>query len=260
MSNEIEVVCAIYDHLEKLLPSKAMISCPLPLTPHAKLVNYNPFIDGVNPSHFDVTFMLPPHKSLIVSYHRVLTQLEKIDFLNEREVKDLGQYVILTYLLSSSELTEAEEMTYFANQYVRREMKSGQDVSLLHIGGAHHTKPLFEILSKGLPNFDSRTIVKETYDSQTGPYRGGLATFIRDSIPFESRIKALSMLGNETMLDPDLVSLQVNDALVKHREDLEIRISIAHAIKEMYPDVKVLSVFNEACRKRTQLYDQKIGQ
>lgn len=189
--------------------------------------------DKTDDYRYKITFMTPPHPSLIEAFELIKRELGDLNLLKETEVNSFAFDVMLTYLLSPPELTEAREIAYVSNQSVRdpTTKPNQKTLEVVHVGGAHHTERLERIFQASLP-VNPRITINTSYDSNYLNFVW-LGPFFRDYIPFDRRMLAVRVTGFETEVVPELIGQDVVTAVVDNRDDFNERLAKYRASRQL---------------------------
>jgi hypothetical protein len=223
-----EIADPIYESFEQSLNARSntKLSYPIPLWAGASVVcsNLTNSMGESDLEDYTITFITPPHPSLIEANTQIQQVLRTTGFFDDKEILSVALSTMCTFLLSPAELTEVQEIAYVAKQFVAHNMKSNQkNINVLHLGGAFHTPVLFDIFQASVP-IDANIDITSTFDSKASKMNA-LGTFFRDNISFEHRMEAVKVKGYDVIVTPKLIGQYVKEAIYRNMDKFKAEIT-----------------------------------
>jgi hypothetical protein len=209
-----EFLYHILNRTEKVAKKQKGLTYPMAISDTLSIVSGNSEYDEETPS---MAIIEPPHPSLTLAWNivdQILTDSQL--FTDERKRTAEAFNIIMNYLLTSVECTEAREIANAASQHVRSSGMSETLYTLHHVGGSFHSPILAHILDD-LHTPNGRTTIQTT-DLSSLDNEAHLERFIRDTVPFIHRLSAVFVGGSEVILDPNHIGQQVANALGHYGE------------------------------------------
>jgi hypothetical protein len=197
------------------------------------------------------TFIKEPDESLQRAYDLVYSALAEPGLhLTLAERGTLSVVVLQTFLLSHSELKDAEEMAYFLCQYARKH-KDEKEIRLLHIGGALHSEHIRQVLLSACPG--SRIGISATVDPRLDHVRldASIEAFFQDHIPLTDMLSAIKAEGFEVHAESERVADLVRQSIAEHRDDFDRRLLIRRLMREK--DDGTIEQYRKVCNEEAYL-------
>lgn len=234
----------------------------IPLTDWLTLVHSD--VREFSKRHLTVSFNLPPDPSVLDAEQKIYKVIETSfpNFLSAQEIKSVGHFGLEAFLYSPSDLTEAREITYALDQFIKKKgLKPNQHIKVIHLGGAVHTSNIVDILKKSLPRNHDAINIAHTDDIRTGSgIEGGIEEFFRKNIPFSEAYGAISLSNHELTIDSEKTANLIRLAITNDRNDLLKRILIDMIITEKYkksPDI--LNTYKKLYVDQRKLYSKDLN-
>lgn len=203
-----------------------------------------------------VTYMKKPDQSVIAANSDLIDAFSGIPMeLSDQEKRSLAHDVMLKSVLSHAELKDAEEILYNVYQYAKQKRDVAGNMRAVHIGGADHAESIAYVLGSHIKNKDAISVsVVDDPRFRVPLLRGGTLEFLRRTIPFEDRLRGITVEGFEIYADPPVIVANALNAIFDNFEDFQKRILVERICP--YNELgKTLDSYKRVVEIQSDLYD-----
>lgn len=203
-----------------------------------------------NPS---TAFMAPPHPSVLESREKISDLVRGLPMnLSDEEVESVTRFAVESFLYAPSCLTEAQEISYALDQYIKNNLRDGQTMRILHIGGSAHTYNITHVLNESIKN-SQRIQIGSLDDPRAGNLNGDISVFFREATPFNRQLADISIVNHDSVLDPQKAAEDTKITIEKHWREFQKRIFIWRILWKQFKAEKFYSP--EWMQTRQALYE-----